>query len=334
MGWFQRTQLVTVPTLVGLTEASAESKLATLRLNTATTDQTSTKPVGTVLLQSVPAGQRVAVGTTVKLTIAKAVVVPPVTPPATGYTSTISAATNIDRSYQDVHVTGNGPASSKYGLWGDGLQGNTFKHMLFDHVANGLKIGSGAQSSGLVGSDLKFADCDMPLFLSCVDDSEFSDMELQANLIAGNNLYHCAYLERNCHRLKFSRVKMFGGSGYCLQLYTESGASVGAEFTDVLLDATKGRYPLVIWGWSEVVFKNLTMIMPAGVSGWCARLHETAKNVVFDGFTAQGGQALVGTYGNSPTNVVFRNGSYKGPALTPGDVAIPGITFENVTLIK
>jgi hypothetical protein len=120
-------------------------------------------------------------------------------------------------------------------------------------------------------------------------------------------------------------VRITGGSGYSLQLYTESGASSGISFDGLSLDATSGRYPLVIWGWSSVTFRNVTMTMPAGVSYSVVRLHGTASNVVFEGFTASGGNALVSPYsGQSPSGVTFRNGTYQGPNLGSG------ASFENV----
>jgi hypothetical protein len=75
---------------------------------------------------------------------------------------------------------------------------------------------------------------------------------------------------------------------------------------------------LVIWGhYSNVSFKNLTIRMKPAAEGVCVRL-EAPRDVLFDGFTASGGYALLGTYDNQAEyakHISFSNGAYHGPAL-------------------
>ena len=189
----------------------------------------------------------------------------------------------------------------------------------------GLKFGSGTQGSGVNADTLTLHDCAEPLEIANLSDSSFSNVDIQAPNL-NTNQWHGIYLERSLHNIAFRNLSIIGGSGYCLQLYTESGASDHLSFENVTLDATDGRFPLVIWGYSSVTFTNLNMVNVRS-DGPCVRLHGSASNVTIDGFSASGGYSLAAPYtGQTPQAVVLRNGAYDGQTLGSG------ATFENVTV--
>ena len=220
------------------------------------------------------------------------------------------------------------PENGATEVYGYGISGATLTHLLFERAHYGLKIGTGAQSYNIVADGLTFRHLAEPMLLANVSNSTFSNIDIQADKYATNQ-WHGLYLERQLHNVTFRNLKIAGGSGYALQLYTTSNTSETLLFENVILDARTGRYPLVIQGFSHVIFRNLTIIGgPAG--GALIRFYGGTDDVVFDGFTATGGDRLVGWQYEQPTNVVFRNGTYDGPTLTdePG-----AFRFENVTLV-
>jgi len=219
---------------------------------------------------------------------------------------------------------GLGVSSDTEGLALRGAVDVTMKDLAFEDMRCGLFL-TGSPGSGLALNGLKAERCVEPFFVSNVSNSAFANIDIQAARLDSNQ-YHGMYLERSLHNLTFRNVRITGGSGYCLQLYTESGASDHLTFDDVTLDATIGRYPLVIWGFSNVTFHDVRLLMTR-TDGPCVRLG-MATDVAFSGFTAQGGSALVAPYaGCHPRNVVFRDGSYQGPELGTG------ATFQDVRLV-
>ena len=134
--------------------------------------------------------------------------------------------------------------------------------------------------------------------------------------------------------MTFKDLHLAGGSGYVLQLYLEAGTSTDVSFENVVLDASSGRYPLVIWGgWSDVRFKNVTLKMTRS-DGVDVRL-SAPTDVTFDGFTATGGYALVGTYSGQTNakNITFANGAYSGSKVTvSGEDKISNLVVQNVKL--
>jgi len=227
----------------------------------------------------------------------------------------------------DKYFQGSSPEFGSTAIFGAGVNGATLTNLAFETSHYGLKIGTGAQSYNIVADGLTFRNLAEPMLLANVSNSTFSNIDIQADKFATNQ-WHGIYLERANHNLTFRNLKITGGSGYCLQLYTTANNSDTLLFDGLTLDATTGRYPLVIQGYSHVIFRNVTIIGgPAG--GSLIRFYGGTDDVVFDGFTATGGDRLVSWSYGQPTNVVFRNGTYAGPELTdkPGD-----FTFENVSL--
>ncbi len=212
-------------------------------------------------------------------------------------------------------------------------------NLRFDNLHYGMKLGSGPTARGWVISDIVARNNRMPIFASNMVDSSFSRLDLQGVGSSGLSTDHDIYLEAGIERVSFTDLTLSKASGYALHLYNGSGgSSTNVSFSNVMMDATNGRWPLVICnGWSNVSFRNVNMKMPSGSSGVCVRL-EAPKDILFDGFNANGGYALVGTYGgmSSPAQrITFRNGTYAGPSLLPsaiGEQNITNLVFENVSL--
>jgi hypothetical protein len=228
-------------------------------------------------------------------------------------------------TFSGLTFEGPGAAYRTSGLELSGPIDVTMRDLTFRNLGHGLKLGSGPQSTGLVLDTFKAQQCAVPLFVANVSDSTFTNLDVQASNLTANP-GHGIYLERTLRNLTFANVRITGGSGYCLHLYTESGASDHLVFDDVFIDATTGRYPLVVWGFSDVTFRNTTLIMTAKDSP-CVRIHSSAARVLFDGFSAGRGDSLSRPYSDGPASgIVFRNGTYQGTTLGTG------ATFENVTL--
>ena len=233
-------------------------------------------------------------------------------------------------SLDGLTFQGPGASSSTSAVQIAGPIGLRATNLVFRGLHYGLKLGSGPQGSNVVVDGMVARDCAEPLFVANVSDSTFSNLDIQAPNL-NTNLWHCIYLERELHNLTFNNVRLTGGSGYSLQLYYSGGGSDNIRFSNLTLDATTGRYPLVIWGYSHVTFTNTVFIMPASSSGVVVRM-DSPTDITFDGFTAQGGQALVGTYsGANPHDVVLRNGSYSGTRLLQSGSTITNLVVENVS---
>ena len=226
---------------------------------------------------------------------------------------------------------GDSPESGTTAIYGSGIRGATLDNLTFETSHYGLRIGTGLQSSNIVANDLTFRHLAEPLFLANVSNSTFSNLDIQADRY-DTNQWHGIYLERGNHHLTFKNVKISGGSGYCLQLYYSHGGSDYITFDGLTLDATTGRYPLVIQGYSHVIFRNVTIIASPDSDGPLVRFYG-GDDVTFDGFTASGGTSLVCWDFNAPTNVTFKNGTYKGPVLIePGQEA--AFVLENVIIVQ
>lgn len=220
-----------------------------------------------------------------------------------------------------------------YGIRGSGISQGTIRNVVIDNAYGGVKIGSGSQSVGLVVDSYSTTNNAQSLFLADVSDSTFRNMDLHIATTAefdSHGRRHVIYLEKDNHNLRFSHLRLRGGTSYALQLFHGGGwaeASSDLTFDDVTIESPALNGAVVLGDYYErVTMANLRVTSPAAAVS-VFRLREV-RDVVIDGFEAWGGAALVTSSGAPVSNVVFRNGTYHGPKLG----SIPGVTFENVTL--
>lgn len=208
------------------------------------------------------------------------------------------------------------------------INGAAIRDCLLTRCADGIKIGSGPQSSGITIERVTAVDCIAPLFLANISDSTFTDLTIDATPAGGYD--HCAYLERGLIRCTFRNMRLTRGGGYCLHLYHETGADCeDLLFEDCVLDARGGgKRAMVIYpGVRRVTMRRCKFLIDSNEP---VIVLAGAVDVLVEDFEAQGGYALVeGVYSNS-TNVVFRNGIYRSSApFVVGKTA--GISFQSVT---
>jgi hypothetical protein len=229
--------------------------------------------------------------------------------------------------YIGSHFVGKG-SSTGYNLNCIGEVDNLLlQSVLMEQAHYGISAGKDGDHRGWQADGLTIHDCEEPLYFARMIDAEWNSLDLQAPNM-NNNQWHGVYAEGRCQRVAFRTLKIRGGSGYCFQAYAPNVDSDTLIVEDYDFDATAGRYPIVLWGWSNVIFRR-GVIKMTRTDGCCVTIHQSCKVVTFDGFEAEGGKALVGPMnsGKYATEVVFRNGTYKGPTLGTG------ATFENVTRI-
>ena len=213
------------------------------------------------------------------------------------------------------------------------------RNLRLENLVWGLKFGDREVATGWAIEDIVARNCRVPMYLSYMADSTFTRLDLQGVGTSGPTTDHNIYLTHDCRRLTFRDVALRRSPGYALHMWTSSvGTTSDILFENLTLDATEGRWPLVIsTGWTNVTFRNTNMRMKTTTNGVCVLL-QSPCDITFDGFTAVGGYALVGTYGgmSSPAQrITFRNGSYTGPSLQPPDPGGRNITdliMQNVAL--
>ncbi len=246
-----------------------------------------------------------------------------------------SGRTNI--GMRDMKIAGPGTTeamTTTSGIALDEITGGRFTNLTFDGLNFGFKVGSYPGATNMIVDNFVATNCVNPIFLGSVSYSSFTNLDLTANWY-DSNLYHCIYMERNNHHLTFSNVTLHGGSGYCLQLYFDyaEGEGPGSDitFNNVVLDATDGRYPLVVWGYDDVVFNGITMINSADATFQCVRVRK-CNRITLNDVTASGGTGLCGNYGgfeDTVADILFDTGTYNGPTLGGGT----GITFTDILAI-
>jgi len=188
----------------------------------------------------------------------------------------------------------------------------------------GLKVGSSSTMNQLNVDGLTIPSADTGIYLDCVTDSVFSGLDITSPRYMGSNQDHAMYVESDVTNVVIKDSVFRGGSGYTLHMYREGGGqSHDILFENVTIDASTGRYPVVIGsGFDHVTFRNCTFIARANADEAVFQMWGV-DSILVDGFTASGGTALVSASG---TNIVFRNGTYEGPSLGTG------ATFDNVSL--
>jgi Pectate lyase superfamily protein len=255
--------------------------------------------------------------------------------PAQAKTAFILAGSGLrDVTLRGLSFSSSGFDSEVGGVYMVGAIDCRARDLRFDRLQYALKLGSGPPSRGWIVEGVQARECATTIYAADIADSRFARLDLQGAQ-TGRTLDHDIYLESNCHGLTFTDVTLTGGSGYCLQLYVgPGGASSDVTFERTLLDATTGRYPLVIGsGWSKVAFGDLDLTM-SRTDGPCVLLG-AATDITFDGFTASGGRSLLEWYGDRAhpaERITLKNGRYDGPALPTGAAGIADLLVQNVTV--
>lgn len=211
------------------------------------------------------------------------------------------------------------------GLYMVGARNCQARNLRLENLTYGMKLGSGSIGSGWVVANIVARNTRTALYASHITDSSFTDLDLQGG--GSNTLDHCIYLNEQLQRVTFTNLTLTRGAGYALQMYiSSSGVSSGLTFNNVTLDATNGRYPLVIGGgWSNITFNSITMKSSrtdqADAKVW------GISDLRMDGINASGGSALIEGTGARAT---LQNGTYDGPRINAS--SITDLVVQNVTL--
>jgi hypothetical protein len=139
---------------------------------------------------------------------------------------------------------------------------------------------------------------------------------------------HCLYLDKQNADLELQTGILIPTSGYGIHAFSEDGSSSGLIVDDYSIDATSStRGPVIMARWSNWKFLRMKTKAKAGMVHY--RLYGTVHHGIIEG-EAWGGDALVSLVSGTgfPSDIVVRNFTYHGQHLTPGDVPIPGVTFE------
>ncbi len=208
-----------------------------------------------------------------------------------------------------------------------GVLNGTFQNLTFDGFHYGMFFGTGTgmTNSNVLVDNCTFTRCYEPLYMAHIENSSFSNLIISAKRQVGTNQWHGIYICHDSNDLTFENVDIKGGSGYCLQLWVDETSVNRLSFRNVKLDATGGRYPLVIGhDINDVTFDGLTLV--GGPEGGHLVTWYGGDNVVIDGITASGGADLLGGSGDTPVSCAMKNGTYQGPAIG----GRTGVTVGNV----
>jgi hypothetical protein len=214
--------------------------------------------------------------------------------------------------------------SGEHGVYGSNITGTT----IVEAAASGFRFGIAIWGGKAVLIDRFSGQCRTPIYAAGLTDSELRELALVS--VSKDKLDHPLYLESACRNIKGRDWHLTAGAGYALHLYGEGTLSEGLEAENVYLDARTGLYPVVIHNWRGVHLRGLESHAAAG------RAHFDlwdCSDVIVEDFQAEGGASLVQHLRGTCSNVVFRNGTFKGPRLLPDGKPIAGVTFENVKLI-
>ncbi len=139
--------------------------------------------------------------------------------------------------------------------------------------------------------------------------------------------FHAIYMGANNHNLTFRTINLTGGSGFTLQLYTDSGWTLPSDNISFDGLTVEGRWAVVIGsGFQGVTFRNVTAHASLADSPVFS-LYDP-RDVTVDGFAAAGGNALISARVASPQVIRFQNGTYDGASLP----SFPWLTTTNVRL--
>jgi hypothetical protein len=260
--------------------------------------------------------KRVAALESWRLTMEPPAVVVPAPPPPLESSPTIrnpaSGTTIAHKRIPDV-----------YGIiWNNGPDNVTIEDVLLDGCQFGLKLGASStadnQSTGLKALEVHTKGCIMGAFLANLTDAMLTDWTLQSASSDPHN--HALYLERGLYGLLIERLYAYttGATGYCVNMYASGPFhSQGITIRNSTMTALEGGLgPLAInYPFRDVRLGNVLLEQKIGVARPVIMLGE-CSDVTIDGFTASGGNALIGAFGGTtPLRVKLRNGTWDGAKL-------------------
>lgn len=248
---------------------------------------------------------------------------PPVVVPADATKLTVGMGLRSGITYTGA-ITGAANHATQHGAWTEGAQGTKVLSASVTGFQFGLALWG---ASKLLVQDLIGRACLICVYGSGVVDSDLDNLDLASDSTKTTD--HAIYLSSECSGVRGKDWRLVSGAGYALHLYCETGSSQGLTVDGLYMDARAGLYPAVFHNWSGVRLTN--------VESYSNRAHFSlwdCSDIVVENFHAEGGTALVQLVsGRTARNVIFRNGTYKGPRLTQTGQPIPGVTLENVSLI-
>ena len=233
-----------------------------------------------------------------------------------------------------ISISGLGFSSPTYnedihGLYISGCDSPRLSDLKMVNLGFGIKTGSGSIGRNYVVERIVTESCGFGLYISHLDGAVWNSMNINAIKIDSfkgvDN--HGIYIEREARNMEFNDLVVSGGGGYALHLYAAYGTSGGITFNRTTIDATNGRYPLVVCdAFSNVRFYDTTLINPRSegyLINWWA-----PSDVVFDGVIGHGGAQFQGKGSSigSPKNCFVKNGTYSGSKLG----TVSGVTVINV----
>lgn len=196
------------------------------------------------------------------------------------------------------------PINFASGAHSQAVTGATVRDCLLTDCSRAVKIGSGPTCSGITIERVKAVRCGVTVYLANVTDSVISDVDGEGLL----------YVERSVSRCTFRRCTFRLGGQYSCQLYNESGAeSTGLLFEDCTFDARGGgnRALFVLGGYRDVTFRRCEFFVDKANEP--VIVLNGARDVLFDGFEAEGGYGLVHNLGGC-SGVQVRDGVYRSSA--------------------
>lgn len=249
----------------------------------------------------------------------------------TVYTNTVSIKSGF--ILDNALLTRSTLVDPSYGLLGSGFSSVSLSNLTIENVRYGMKIGSGSQATGLTATGILARNVNQAIFAANLSNSTFTGLNFTSAISPFGTKNHVIYLERGNHNLTFNNVKLRGGFGQSLHLYSWEARSDPSDHItfnglDIVNDYTS---PIIIsGGYDTVIIKNLKATAPSGVP--VISFYGDAKNIVIDGFEAWGGSSLLGS--GSPSehavNVTIKNGIYHGTKIDGSGGKIDNLTIENV----
>lgn len=196
-----------------------------------------------------------------------------------------------------------------------------------EHMRQGIKVGSGTTCNRLTVSGYETHDCITAIFTSNLSVASFTGCTCQ--VITNNTIQnHTLYAERECHNVNFTNCAFSGAGGYVAHLYME-GAYTSSYFTFDNCSFIGPRYGVRLDSqFDHVTFTNGCVFQAGSSDG--VFIVESCTNVLVEDFTATGtGYIVYNLAGSTPSNVVFKDGTWFGNALEVGG-SREGVTYINV----